>query len=169
MKICRRTKVKQNIIKIRNQSRKSRKQSFNCFLLFFIFGGIDPFFKKIFKFFWLFCAVFTVIMPILGHFLKFETNTSVFPRTSRSGFTAKRERSAIVTARYDREALDTFKTEIVKHFMQPAEGIRRVRKLLTDKAQAVVYNPIRVFFYAQTACKITLRENPYEGKIGYES
>ncbi len=45
------------------------------------------------------------------------------------------------------EALDTFKAEIVKHFMQPAEGVRRVRKLLTDRAQAVVSQPYTAYSF----------------------
>ncbi len=45
------------------------------------------------------------------------------------------------------DALDTFKAEIVKHFMQPAEGVRRVRKLLTDRAQTIVSQPYTAYSF----------------------
>lgn len=68
------------------------------------------------------------------------------------------------------EALDTFKAEIVKHFMQPVESVRRVRKLLTDKAQAVVSQPYTAYSFAlKRLVKLLYGKIPYEGKIGYES
>lgn len=68
------------------------------------------------------------------------------------------------------DALDTFKAEIVKHFMQPAEGVRRVRKLLTDRAQAVVSQPYTAYSFAlKRLVKTLYGKIPYEGKIGYES
>ena len=68
------------------------------------------------------------------------------------------------------EALDTFKAEIVKHFMKPSEGVRRVRKLLTDKAQAVVSQPYTAYsFTLKRLVKSLYGKIPYEGKIGYES
>lgn len=68
------------------------------------------------------------------------------------------------------EALDTFKAEIVKHFMQPTEGIGRVRKLLTDRAQAVVSQPYTAYsFTLKRRVKLLYGKIPYEGKIGYES
>lgn len=68
------------------------------------------------------------------------------------------------------EALDAFKAEIVKHFMQPVEGVRRVRKLLTDRAQAVVSQPYTAYsFTLKRLVKSLYGKIPYEGKIGYES
>lgn len=68
------------------------------------------------------------------------------------------------------DALDTFKAEIIKHFMQPAEGVRRVRKLLTDRTQAVVSQPYTAYsFTLKRLVKSVYGKIPYEGKIGYES
>ena len=68
------------------------------------------------------------------------------------------------------EALDAFKAEIVKHFMQPAEGVMRVRKLLTDRAQAVVSQPYTAYsFTLKRLVNSLYGKIPYEGKIGYES
>lgn len=63
------------------------------------------------------------------------------------------------------EALDLFKTETVKHFMQPVEGVKRVRKLLTDKARTVTSRALYgVFRNAETADKNSLRANPLRGQ-----
>ena len=54
--------------------------------------------------------------------------------------------------------------------MQPAEGIRRVRKLLTDRAQAVVSQHYTAYsFTLKKLVKSLYGKIPYEGKIGYES
>ena len=54
--------------------------------------------------------------------------------------------------------------------MQPAEGVRRVRKLLTDRAQAVVSQPYTAYsFTLKKLVKSLYGKIPYEGKIGYES
>lgn len=54
--------------------------------------------------------------------------------------------------------------------MQPAEGVRRVRKLLTDKAQAVVSQPYTAYsFTLKRLVKSLYGKISYEGKIGYES
>lgn len=68
------------------------------------------------------------------------------------------------------EALDLFKTEIVKHFMQPVEGVKRVRKLLTDKARSVTSQPYTAYSGTLKRLIRTLYEQiPYEGKTAYES
>lgn len=54
--------------------------------------------------------------------------------------------------------------------MQPAEGVRRVRKLLTDKAQTVISQPYTAYsFTLKRLVKSLYGKIPYEGKIGYES
>ena len=54
--------------------------------------------------------------------------------------------------------------------MQPAEGVRRVRKLLTERAQAVVSQPYTAYsFTLKKLVKSLYGKIPYEGKIGYES
>lgn len=68
------------------------------------------------------------------------------------------------------EALDLFKTETVKYFMQPVEGVKRVRKLLTDKARTVTSGPYTAYSGTLKRQIRTLYEQiPYEGKIGYEN
>ena len=68
------------------------------------------------------------------------------------------------------EALELFKTEIVKHFMQPVEAVIRVRKLLTDKARTVISQPYTVYSGTLKRLIRTLYEQiPYEGKTAYES
>lgn len=99
-------------------------------------------------------------MPILGHFLKFETNTSVFPRTSRSRFTAKRERSAIVTARYDRRHWIRSKPKSSSILCNLPRALGAYANYWQTRRKLSSKTLYGVFFYAQTACKITLRENP---------
>lgn len=70
-----------------------------------------------------------------------------------------------------KEVFDLLKMDIEKHFLQPIEGIKRVRKLLTEEARTVTDN--RYEWSRSRDLKRLLRklyeEIPYEGKIAYES
>lgn len=94
----------------------------------------------------------------------------VFLRTSRSVFIAKRERSAIGTARYGRKDWIRLKPKSSSILCNPPRASRRVRKLLTDRAQAVVSQPYTAYsFTLKRLVKLLYGKIPYEGKIGYES
>ena len=54
--------------------------------------------------------------------------------------------------------------------MHPAESVRRVRKLLTDRAQTVISQLYTAYsFTLKKLVKSLYGKIPYEGKIGYES
>ncbi len=69
------------------------------------------------------------------------------------------------------DAFDLLKMDIEKHFLQPIEGVKRVRKLLTEEARTVTNNGHGLS--RSRDLKRLLRklyeEIPYEGKIAYES
>lgn len=70
-----------------------------------------------------------------------------------------------------KETFDLLKMDIEKHFLQPIEGIKRVRKLLTEEVKTVTKN---CFDLSRSRdLKRLLRklyeEIPYEGRIAYES
>lgn len=70
-----------------------------------------------------------------------------------------------------KECFDTLKMDIEKHFLQPSESIKRVRKLLTEEARTVT--GVEAIVNYPRDLKRLLRklykEIPYESKTAYES
>ena len=69
------------------------------------------------------------------------------------------------------ECFDALKMDIEKYYLQPIEGIKRVRKLLTDDSKTITDN--RYGLSRSNVLKSLIRklyeEIPYTGKIVYES